>query len=224
MPPKNSLQFNHGDLYILDTGGPMQTWTPIGTVNGELRDYINTDISLTKRQYEMFCNGNFEKGEVMKAMRNNDILVKVGNKYYNPYDIAVNHDLSSVYPSITLSARFSPSQEVTAKESTNPFAIKDVIFNNPATIVLWDDGTKTVVKTQNGEEYDPEKGLAMAIAKKALGNNGNYFDVFKMFIKKNEERMAKEQKKEEKTRDELDDTIVQFLKCIFGNGVGHPEE
>lgn len=52
--------------------------------------------------------------------------------------------------------------------------IQDVIFNNPATIIKWADGTKTVVKAQGDDEYDPEKGLAMAIAKKVLGNKGNY--------------------------------------------------
>lgn len=46
--------------------------------------------------------------------------------------------------------------------------IKKVIFSDPATIVLWSDGTKTVVKTQNGDPYDPEKGLAMACMKKML--------------------------------------------------------
>ena len=44
------------------------------------------------------------------------------------------------------------------------FKIKDVIFNDPATIVFWEDGGKTVVQCQNGEEFDPEKGLAMAIS------------------------------------------------------------
>lgn len=56
--------------------------------------------------------------------------------------------------------------------------IKKVIFNNPATIVFWADGTKTVVKAKN-EDFDPEKGLAMAIAKKALGNKGSYFNKIK---------------------------------------------
>lgn len=65
--------------------------------------------------------------------------------------------------------------------------IKNVIFNDPATIVVWDDGTKTVVKTQNGEPYDKEKGLAMAIAKKALGNEGYYYNAFAKWIKKDEE-------------------------------------
>ena len=59
--------------------------------------------------------------------------------------------------------------------------IKNVIFNDPATIVFWNDGTKTVVKAQN-EKFDPEKGLAMAIAKKSLGNKGNYYNEFKKWL------------------------------------------
>lgn len=62
--------------------------------------------------------------------------------------------------------------------------IKQVIFNDPATIVIWADGEKTVVKCQNGEPYDPEKGLTMAITKRALGNKGNYFDEIKKWTAK----------------------------------------
>lgn len=60
--------------------------------------------------------------------------------------------------------------------------IKKVIFNDPATIVIWSDGTKTVVKRQDDEPFDKEKGLAMAIAKKTFGNKGNYYNVFKRFL------------------------------------------
>ena len=52
--------------------------------------------------------------------------------------------------------------------------IKKVIFNEPATIVFWGDGTKTVVKCSKDDEFDPEKGLAMAIAKKFFGNENGY--------------------------------------------------
>lgn len=48
--------------------------------------------------------------------------------------------------------------------------IKKVIFNDPATIVFWKNGDKTVVKCQN-EKFDPEKGLAVNIAKKIVGYN-----------------------------------------------------
>lgn len=60
--------------------------------------------------------------------------------------------------------------------------IKKVIFSNPATIVIWEDGTKTVVKAQGKERFNKEKGLAMAITKKALGNDSKYYDVFKKWI------------------------------------------
>lgn len=60
--------------------------------------------------------------------------------------------------------------------------IEKVIFSYPATIVFWSDGDKTVVKATN-ERFDREKGLAMAIAKKFLGNKGNYYDVIKKYTK-----------------------------------------
>ena len=61
--------------------------------------------------------------------------------------------------------------------------IKNVIFNDPATIVFWSDNTKTVVKAQD-EPFDPEKGLAMAICKRALGNEGNYYNEIKKWLPK----------------------------------------
>ena len=67
--------------------------------------------------------------------------------------------------------------------------IKNVIFSNPATIVFWEDGSKTVVKA-DGETFDPEKGLAMAIAKKYLGNKGSYWNEFKKWLDKGDDNNA----------------------------------
>ena len=67
--------------------------------------------------------------------------------------------------------------------------IKNVIFSGPCTIVIWEDKTKTVVRCNN-DVLDPEKGLAMAIAKKALGTNksgSNYYDIFKKWLPEEEE-------------------------------------
>lgn len=52
----------------------------------------------------------------------------------------------------------------------------------PVTVVLWMDGTKTIVRCQEGDVYSEETGLAMAIAKKVFGNKGNFNEVFKKFI------------------------------------------
>lgn len=63
-------------------------------------------------------------------------------------------------------------------------SIRKVIFNDPATIVLWSDGTKTVVKCGPEDSYDMEKGLAMAIVKKMAGNDNRFHKVFKQYPKK----------------------------------------
>lgn len=63
-------------------------------------------------------------------------------------------------------------------------SIRKVIFNDPATIVLWSDGTKTVVKCGSEDTFDMEKGLAMAIVKKMAGNDNRFHKVFKQYTKK----------------------------------------
>lgn len=96
-------------------------------------------------------------------------------------------------------------QELTVKigKPTGNYGIKEVIFQNPTTIVFWTDGTKTVVncmdnvemkkKIVDGKEvtvkkprfspnFSKETGLAMAIAKKWAGNQGNYNDIFRKYI------------------------------------------
>lgn len=55
------------------------------------------------------------------------------------------------------------------------YTIKKVIFNPPATVVYWSDCTKTVVKCNVNDIFDPEKGLAMAIAKRCAGNTSAYY-------------------------------------------------
>ena len=85
-------------------------------------------------------------------------------KYYNNYITTTN----AVFNTIRTARTAIPK-------------IKDVIYNDPATIVFWEDGTKTVVKCKN-EKFDPEKGLAMAFSKKMLGNRGNYYNIFKKWL------------------------------------------
>ena len=68
--------------------------------------------------------------------------------------------------------------------ATNTAAIKDVIFAPPATIVYWSDGSKTVVKCSEKDVFDPEKGLAMAIAKRYGGNKGSYYREIQNWVEK----------------------------------------
>lgn len=61
-------------------------------------------------------------------------------------------------------------------------AIYKVIFTKKKeTIVLWKDGTKTIVTCQEGDEFDKEKGLALCIIKYIFGNIGEFNNIFKAF-------------------------------------------
>lgn len=118
---------------------------------------------------------------------------------YVPYDSMIKNrwdvDVSSYHPSaITVCSerekeaidiarkQMMENNHLRAKYEASRSIVK-VIFNDPATIVIWKDGTKTIVKCQDGEPFDREKGLAMAISKKMLGNKGRYYDEFKKWIK-----------------------------------------
>lgn len=69
-------------------------------------------------------------------------------------------------------------------EEEKKLRIKDVIFAPPATIIYWSDGSKTVVKCSEKDVFDPEKGLAMAIAKRCGGNKGNYYKEIQNWVEK----------------------------------------
>lgn len=89
--------------------------------------------------------------------------------------------------------------------------IKNVIFNPPATVVYFEDGTKTVVKCQKGDEFDAEKGLAMAVAKRAYGNKGNYCNQMKKWVEEWNEEQARIDARE-KENHALDAAMRRFAK------------
>lgn len=68
----------------------------------------------------------------------------------------------------------------------NPFNIKRVIFNGPATIVFWNDGTKTVVKCAEEEIYNKRTAIMWAIMKKAYGNSSRVNKAFDELIEEDE--------------------------------------
>ena len=48
--------------------------------------------------------------------------------------------------------------------------IERIVFSDPATIVFWEDGTKTVVKAMKGEKFERYAGFAAACMKKLFGS------------------------------------------------------
>lgn len=105
--------------------------------------------------------------------------METNNSYVNTYTKTLDEYFSRVDAKALLNSIYGMTSM-----STNTVFLKKVIYNDPATIAFWSDGTKTIVKAQPGDIFDPEKGLAMAIAKKACGNTGNYYNGFKRWLPK----------------------------------------
>ena len=95
------------------------------------------------------------------------------NRYFDT-DMAMRYCRNDV----AVTEKLFKEETIMRFDSCKP-TIKNVIFNEPATIVMWSDGTKTVVKCGENDIFDPEKGVAMCCMKKLLGTNktgSNYLD------------------------------------------------
>ena len=66
---------------------------------------------------------------------------------------------------------FKKKRDIPSAYPGSTFVIDKVLFNPPATIVFWLDGTKTVVKCKEGEEFSEWAGIALCLAKKLYGPN-----------------------------------------------------
>lgn len=62
---------------------------------------------------------------------------------------------------------------IPASEICGGLSINKVIFNDPKTIILWSDGSKTVVSCKNGESFDKYSGFCAAVTKKIFGSTSH---------------------------------------------------
>lgn len=109
--------------------------------------------------------------------------------YHDYINATFTQALADLLPSNQNSLKGESTMKNTNKKPTPSNPIKQVIFNGPATIVYWNDGCKTVVKYQDVDTLDPEKGLAMAITKHYLCDIcglARYDGIFKKYLPKEE--------------------------------------
>lgn len=60
-------------------------------------------------------------------------------------------------------------EELEEEEQYNYLAFEKIIFNDPATIVIWADGTRTVVKACKEDKFNKEVGLKTALLQRVFG-------------------------------------------------------
>lgn len=136
---------------------------------------------------------------------------KMLDPIYNDYEDACRYAFTTIYGLPSQAERAIGAMDLYAKnlkEFKNRFfgdyripEVREIRYNGPATIVFWEDNTKTVVKVQPDEEYyDPDKAFAMAVCKKLFGNKFN-------------RHLTKAQKAYEKScEEEYDERVKEFIK------------
>lgn len=122
---------------------------------------------------------------------NESDLVKIPEKGYSPTTQQIKNDINSIF-GLPMTILINAKQEayidqdirrtqemmdavgkmIHEKEERKMFMTpKKIMRNGPATIVFWEDGTKTVVKKMPGDKDDIYAAFCAAFAKKHFGSN-----------------------------------------------------
>ena len=181
----DALYVLHKVFHRLENGNFIASHTivvsPVG-IDGHRFD-VNFETFVKYRRIRMYGTINFVNIESLHYYRGS-ITNEVSEELYHSLrdHIKMQQDSLKIAENSTfgLSAdayRYWRTDAEVVKQALNDqfrgirVTPRKVIFNNPATIVLWSDGTKTVVKRQKGDRYNKEAGLAMCYVKKFCGDN-----------------------------------------------------
>ena len=110
-------------------------------------------------------------------MQTKNRKIKFGCDLKDIYPVSVNECDLKNNDDFLDATRYCCTDILSAKKSSAyievkvdiPEMIDRVIFNDPATIIIWKDGSKTVVKKSEDDIWDPEKGCCIAVIKKLYG-------------------------------------------------------
>lgn len=135
--------------------------------------YCFDDASMYKRE---MCDDSLPRNSGRYSWKNDGFL-HLEDRYIRRQELEddIKCHMMNVYGIKNPKVTVNEHNEVTIDIHDGDYYITNVIFNDPATIVFWSDGTKTVVKCCEDDTFDKEKGLAMAVCKKVTGNNSERF-------------------------------------------------
>lgn len=102
---------------------------------------------------------------------------------------------------------------------TNKYEVKKIVRSGPCTIVFWEDNTKTVVRLEEGKEYDEYAAFTAALAKKVYDNNSKIHKI----LEKKTKRDLKEKIKNAKTVDLFSDIPEEKKKASRESAIKRKE-
>lgn len=107
----------------------------------------------------------------------NDMIFGSGGLYVGPATKDQIERMESGYNAYYQIVKNLPNHAAMKTLTGYNFKPKKVISRYPATIVIWNDDTKTVVKCSKDDNYDLRTGILLCFMKKLFGNNNNYHKI-----------------------------------------------
>ena len=138
---------------------------------GRIIRFIHTlnSVNVTDKDYLVYAIQALDdvEGYTTYKVLGKDIIGYVKNEDFMK-EIEENYCGGFTYLSDAVKKSFSQKP---FKVGKNKFDYDKIIFNGPATIIIWKDGSKTIAKASEDEfDFDPEKGVAICFMKKMLGH------------------------------------------------------
>lgn len=154
-----------------DTDFDFQFMSPQALITWKQRTTDNLEYCLIEEDLGRVYNFKTHDPRIRYGKKGYRLILgdQRGYKIITPYD----------------SSGLNDNEEATAQnreDNAMNIKIERVIFSNPATIVIWKDGTKTVAKCRKGDTYSKEAGLAICYMKKVMGSRKKFLKVMKKWI------------------------------------------
>lgn len=110
---------------------------------------------------------------------------KIIQNPYSPIE-QITVDASRLMTNVFDNAEAKGLSFVRPDHKKDPFGIKKVLFNGPATIVWFDDGQKVIVKKTKKDKDNRYVAIMYAVMKHAYGNNSQVHKQLDKFVKEAE--------------------------------------
>nr|DAG74360.1 MAG TPA: hypothetical protein [Caudoviricetes sp.] len=140
-------------------------------------NYVTVKFNGTMKKYVYKTKLNLIEGAIYK-------IIADGTTTYTSHVKVC--DIAKTCPNCEGFIREITTAEIITAPPRPKMSAKFVINKEKGTTVaLWGDGTKTIVKCQDGDSFDAEKGIAMCFMKRYFKNRGWYNEWMREVLKEN---------------------------------------
>lgn len=102
------------------------------------------------------------------------------------------------------------------QKERDKYSVDKIIFNPPATVVIWKDGTKTIVKCGEDEVFDHEVGVAMCYMKKIFGSRSAFKRTVKGYMPKPKEEPKRKPMSPEEWARKMEAATEAMRRSLYG--------